>query len=249
MFPIRDHNPSQKTPYVTYALIVVNIAVFLLTLPAMSDNRESMNLLYHWAMIPARISEGEAFYTLLTSAFLHGGAMHIFGNMLFLWIFGDNMEEHCGRVGFLAFYVACGVGSGLIHYLTAPYSTVPTVGASGAIAGVMGGYLLLFPKARVDVLFIFIIIFKIFPIPAWIMLGFWLGLQVVNGFGTDASVAGVAHWAHVGGFAIGFLLTLPGWLRLGGTGFWNRTHGHPDHEPVPYKLQRSSIPRVSRNRR
>jgi membrane associated rhomboid family serine protease len=131
--------------------------------------------------------------------------------MLFLWIFGDNLEEELGHGGFALFYLVCGIGASLAQVLADPVSAVPTVGASGAIAGVMGGYLLLFPKAKVDVLFIFVIFFKIFPIPAWIMLGIWFGLQLVSGSTIDTSNGGVAYWAHAGGFIIGFLYMIPAW--------------------------------------
>lgn len=151
-----------------------------------------------------------------------------------------------GHVGFLAFYLASGVLAGLAHTLSAQGSFVPTVGASGAIAGVMGGYLLLFPKARVDVLVIIVIIFKVFPVPAWLMLGLWFGLQLLNSVGADPNAGGVAYWAHAGGFVVGLVLTLPLWLRLGGPAFWARTHGHPPHPEARYDPSR--IPVVRRRR-
>ena len=137
--------------------------------------------------------------------FLHAGWMHLGGNMLFLWIFGDNLEEEMGHLGFLIFYLACGAAAGLAQALPDPGALTPMVGASGAIAGVMGGYLLLFPKARVDVLFIFIIFFRIFAIPAWIVLGIWLALQIFSGVATPTDAGGVAYWAHVGGFVAGLV--------------------------------------------
>jgi len=248
MFPIRDHNPSEKTPFVTYVLIAANVLIFVSYWNLFNDERALARFWFDWALLPENISDGRGYYTLVTSTFLHGGFMHLAGNMLFLWIFGDNLEEDLGHVGFLLFYLASGIGAGLIHVLAAPYSGVPTVGASGAIAGVMGGYLLLYPKARVDVLFIFIIFFKVFPVPAWVMLGIWFGLQLLNGAGTDAAVSGVAHWAHVGGFVIGFILVIPFWLKRGGTEFWSRTKGKPDHPEAKYKFSESSIPKVTRRR-
>ena len=248
MFPIRDHNPSTRTPYVTYALIAANILVFLVTLPAMLDDLQMRRLLFEYALIPARLDQGQGYHTLLTSVFMHGGFWHIAGNMLFLWIFGDNLEEDFGHIGFAAFYLASGIGAGLVHVFASPGSMVPTVGASGAIAGVMGGYLLMYPKAKVDVLFIFVVIFKIFPIPAWIMLGLWFALQVFNGAGSDPSLGGVAYWAHAGGFIVGAVLTLPVFLTRGGMAFWQRTHGHPPHPDAEYKYVRSNIPRVGRRR-
>ncbi|MDF0603122.1 rhomboid family intramembrane serine protease [Psychromarinibacter sp. C21-152] len=249
MFPIRDHNPSSQTPVVCYLLIAANVLIFLGTLPAMSDDFSARAFLIDWALIPARLADGGGYYTLVSSMFLHGGFLHIAGNMLFLWIFGDNLEEDFGHLGFLIFYLASGIGAGLIHFLMAPWSVVPTVGASGAIAGVMGGYLLMYPKARVDVLFIFIVFFKVFPVPAWIMLGIWFALQLFNGVGADPSMGGVAYWAHAGGFVVGLALTVPLFFRRGGPAFWNRTHGHPDHPEAQYRLERSHVPRVTRRRK
>ena len=248
MFPLRDHNPSGRTPYVTWLLIAINVIVFASYAAKFTDNQAISAFFGSYALIPARISSGDGYYTVVTSMFLHGGFMHIAGNMLFLWIFGDNMEDEMGHLGFLGFYLASGIGAALAQFAVAPLSTVPMVGASGAIAGVMGGYLLLFPKARVDILFIFIVFFKVVPVPAWIMLGVWFGLQFINGIAADLNAGGVAYWAHAGGFIVGFLLTLPLFRRLGGIAFWNRTDGHPDHPPAQYPLSRSNIPRVGRRR-
>ncbi len=246
MFPIRDHNPSLRTPFVTYALIAVNIAVFLAYWPLLSDEIAITRFFDSWAMIPVRVSNGQDIHTLFTSMFLHGGLMHLGGNMLFLWIFGDNLEDELGHLGFLLFYLASGVGADIAQLMAAPGSPIPTVGASGAIAGVMGGYLLLFPKARVDVLIIFIVFFRIFPLPAWAMLIFWFGLQLFSGAAADITLGGVAYWAHAGGFVIGFLLVVPAWLKRGGPAYWQRTHGHPPHPEARYR--RSSIPSVRRRR-
>ena len=244
MFPIRDHNPSTRTPYVTLTLIGLNVAVFLLGLVLFQSERALNQLYFDYAMIPLRISNGEGYTGLLTSIFLHGGFMHLAGNMLFLWIFGDNLEDEMGHVPFLVFYLVCGIGASLMQLASAPLSPVPTVGASGAIAGVMGGYLLLFPKAKVDIFIFFIVFFRILPLPAWIMLAVWFALQLFNGFGTDASGGGIAYWAHAGGFVIGFLGTLPLWLRRGAMRFWDRTEGHPPHPEARYG--RSTIPIVRR---
>ncbi|MFQ6548680.1 rhomboid family intramembrane serine protease [Aestuariibius sp. 2305UL40-4] len=242
MFPIRDHNPSQNVPWVTYGLIAANILIFLSYAGLFNDPPRLNALFWDWALIPARVSEGEALSGFLTSIFLHGGVMHLAGNMLFLWVFGDNLEDEMGALGFLIFYLACGVAAGLAQYLAEPFTPIPMVGASGAIAGVMGGYLLLFPRAKVDILFIFIVIFRIIPVPAWIMLALWFGLQVLRGVGADTGSGGVAYWAHAGGFVIGALLAIPLWLRLGGPRFWVRTHGHPPHPDATYR--RSSVPVV-----
>jgi len=244
MFPIRDHNPSSRTPYVTYALIAINIAVFLSYYPFATNQAALASVFANWAMVPQEISSGQDLYTLVTSLFLHAGWMHLAGNMLFLWIFGDNLEDMLGHAAFALFYLASGLGADLAHWAADPGSAVPTVGASGAIAGVMGGYLLLFPKARIDILLILIIFFKVFSVPAWLMLGLWFAFQVVNGYGTDITGGGVAYWAHAGGFVLGFLLVIPVWLRLGGTGFWSRNHGQPPHPEAKYVLTKTRIPKV-----
>ena len=244
MFPIRDHNPSTRTPYVTLTLIGLNIAIFLAGLALFSSDQATERLYFDYAMIPLRISNGEGYLGLLTSIFLHGGFMHLAGNMLFLWIFGDNLEEEMGHMPFLLFYLVCGIGAGLMQLASDPSSPVPTVGASGAIAGVMGGYLLLFPRAKVDVFIFFVVFFRIIPLPAWVMLGLWFLLQLFNGFSVDTSGGGVAYWAHAGGFVIGLLGTLPLWLRRGAARYWNRTDGHPPHPETHYG--RSSIPIVRR---
>lgn len=244
MFPIRDHNPSGRTPVITYALIAVNIAVFLsywLTVP--SDYALAV-FFNRWGLIPGAVVQGYQVESVLTSMFLHGGWMHLAGNMLFLWIFGDNMEDEMGHLPFLVFYLCAGLAAAALQVAADPMSPIPMVGASGAIAGVMGGYLLLFPRAKVDVLFIFVIIFRIFPIPAWIVLGVWVGVQMFNGAVTPTDGGGVAYLAHVGGFIGGLVLTVPVWLRRGGFVFWQRTHGTPPHPEAEYSISRSSVPRV-----
>jgi len=248
MFPIRDHNPSRQTPYVTYALIAINVVVFVSYWSLFADQRALQLFFYDWAMTPALVSQQGTYATLFTSMFLHGGLMHLAGNMLFLYIFGDNLEDEMGHAGYALFYVASGLGAGLAHLISAPYSQVPTVGASGAIAGVMGGYLLLFPKARVDVLLIFIFFVKLIPVPAWLMLAIWFGLQLFSGIGSDPTGGGVAYWAHAGGFVIGLILTVPVFLKRGGPAFWDRTDGEPPHAPAKYQFRRSDIPRVRRRK-
>lgn len=249
MFPIRDHNPSSRTPFVTYLLIVANVLVFFIEAPLLDNPRALLAFLTDWALVPGWISNGGSWHPLVTSMFLHGGWMHLLGNMLFLWIFGDNLEDMMGHWRYLLFYLACGIGAGLAHVAAAPASMIPTVGASGAIAGVLGGYLLLFPRARVDVLIIFIVFFRVFSVPAYVMLGLWFGLQLFNGFATDPDGGGVAYWAHAGGFVFGLVFTLPFWLRRGGAGFWRQNHGQPPHPEASYRLRQSSIPRVRRRRR
>ncbi len=227
--------------------MAANILVFV-SYWGMMDNPQLINKLFsEYAMIPARITDGGGFETVLSSMFLHGGIMHLAGNMLFLWIFGDNLEDEMGHLLFLAFYLASGIGAGLIHIISSPYSVVPTVGASGAIAGVMGGYLLLFPKARVDILLILIVYFRVFSIPAFVMLGVWLGMQFLGSLSSDPDQGGVAYWAHTGGFLVGLVLTLPLWLRRGGPAFWTRTEGHPPHPEPDYRFSATRIPRAGRS--
>ncbi|MEM8577627.1 MAG: rhomboid family intramembrane serine protease [Pseudomonadota bacterium] len=244
MLPIRDHNPSGRTPYVTYLLMAANILIFLGYVGLFNDARALNMLFAEWAMIPARLSASDGYYTLVTSQFLHGGWLHLGGNMLFLWIFGDNIEDEMGHGPYLLFYLASGVAAALAQYAFEPFSRVPMVGASGAIAGVMGAYLLMFPKARVDILLILVIIFRIFPIPAWIMLMVWFGMQFFGGLATPTEAGGVAYWAHAGGFIAGLLMVVPLWLRRGGPGFWQRTDGQPPHPEASYALSR--VPKVRR---
>ena len=246
LFPIRDHNPSGRVPYVTYLLLAVNVLVFLSYAGVMQNERLINGIFYTWAMIPARISAGDGAYTLVTSMFMHGGLLHLIGNMLFLYIFGDNIEDTLGHWRFLGFYLAAGILAGFAQLLTEPYSQVPMVGASGAIAGIMGAYLLLFPKAKVDVMLVLIVFFRIIPIPAWIMLAVWFAMQFAGGIGSEAGTGGVAYWAHAGGFVAGMLLVLPIWIARGGPKFWDLTHGTPPHPEARYRFVQSRIPKVRR---
>lgn len=245
MFPIRDHNPSTRVPYVTYMLIAANILVFLSTWHLESSPRALLELYANYALVPRFLTEGYGYTGLVTTIFLHGGVMHLAGNMLFLFIFGDNLEDRMGHALYALFYLACGAGAGLAQYLSEPFSTVPTIGASGAIAGVMGGYLLLFPKARVDILLFLIVIIRVIPVPAWLMLALWFAMQVIGGWSAPAAEGGVAYWAHAGGFLIGIVLAIPTWLWLGGPRFWAVTHGHPPHRATRYRSV-TRIPRIPR---
>lgn len=249
MFPIRDHNPSGRTPVITWALIAVNVLVFLGYAPLFDSPRALQAVFFRWAMIPAAVSQGEMLHGIVTSMFLHGGWLHLGMNMLFLWIFGDNIEDALGHVGFLGYYLAGGVAAALAQYLAAPMSTTPMLGASGAIAAVMGGYLIMYPRARVDVLLIILFFIRIISLPAWVILGIWFALQLVSGAGAEPGAGGVAYWAHAGGFAAGVALILPVWLARGGSGRWRRHHGAPPHPRARYRVQRSTVPTVRRRRR
>ncbi len=213
--PLKDLNPSRTYPFVNVTLILANIAVFIyeLGLEATLSHRAYEALLLSYSTVPARFPafvSGHAsfevsFAPLVTSMFLHYGFLHIAGNMLFLWIFGDNVEDFFGHIAYLFFYLVCGVGAGLLHVLFNLHSSIPAVGASGAISGVMGAYILLHPRARVLTL---VFIFPL-PVPAVIFLGLWYVMQFVSGInalGGGAS-GGVAWWAHIGGFLLGMLLT------------------------------------------
>jgi len=200
VIPLRDVIPSRTTPYVTTTLVALNVLVFLYQFslgPALD------RFVYSFALIPAQFS----WFTVFTSMFMHGGLLHVGGNMLYLWIFGDNVEDRMGHGRFLAFYLLCGVAAALGQTFTAPDSTVPMVGASGAIAGVMGAYFVLFPHSRIVTLLPFIFI-QIIEVPAVFFLGIWFLMQFLSGVGSIAAsgsrpVGGVAFWAHIAGFAAG----------------------------------------------
>jgi len=249
MIPIRDHNPATRRPWVTQALIALNVAVFAATLPLYADDRALMAFFDGYAIIPGAITAGTKLGGLFTSMFLHGGLMHLLGNMLFLWIFGDNVEDQLGHGRYALFYLAAGLGAGAIQVLADPSSQIPVVGASGAIAGVMGGYLLMFPRARIDILIFLIVIVRILPVPAWMMLGLWFAMQIAGGSIADTATGGVAYWAHAGGFLAGIALMLPHWRRRGGPDFWRRTHGAPAHPAARYRFIRSDMPAVPRTRK
>jgi membrane associated rhomboid family serine protease len=210
MFPIHDTIPSSSRPVVTLALIGVNVLVFLyqLTLPEAALER----FLQHFAFFPVAFFEApllswERWQPVLTSMFLHGGFMHILGNMWYLWLFGDNVEDALGHGRFLLFYLLCGIAAAVTHALTNPSSAIPTVGASGAISGVMGAYMLFFPYSRIITIVPLFITWLSVAVPAYIFLGFWAVLQVYNGMLLSAeNMGGVAWWAHVGGFLAGMLL-------------------------------------------
>lgn len=209
--PIKDLNPRTRPPVVTVLLIAANVAVFLYTI--MLPPRAGEALVYEFSMVPARIPQMlsghgisfvQAFFPFLTSMFLHSGPLHLAGNMLFLWVFGDNIEDYLGHFEYLLFYIVCGVGAGLTHTLVNLHSTLPALGASGAISGVMGAYLVLYPRARVlTLIFVFLV-----PVPAVIVLGWWFILQFLGGLDSLGlrTAGGVAWFAHIGGFLLGMFL-------------------------------------------
>ncbi len=218
MLPLSDHNPRSTTPVVNYLLIAVNVWVFLWEL-SFGPNLE--RALYVMAFIPARFWYAP-FYpanwlTILLSMFLHGGWLHIGGNMLYLWIFGDNIEDRLGHFKYLVFYLVCGFLATMTHAVVNAASTVPSIGASGAIAGVLGADVILFPRQRVTTLIPIFFYPLIRDIPAILVLGFWFVLQLFAGVGSigpEQQGAGVAYFAHIGGFIAGMILiVLMGGLR------------------------------------
>jgi membrane associated rhomboid family serine protease len=245
MFPIRDNVPRRTTPFVTWAIIAVNAAVFLfeLTLPPAALEQ----LFYLFGIVPARFTHPEwaawigfpidNYWPFLTSMFLHGGWLHVIGNMWALWIFGDNVEDRMGHGRFLVFYVLTGLIAGATHWLTNPNSTLPTVGASGAVAGILGAYFFLFPRAQIVAMFPLFFWPLFFELPAVTYLMVWFFSQVFAGTLSGLSpddVGGVAVWAHVGGFVAGAVLhrlfVLP--RRLAGRIF----------QPDEYGIERAWIP-------
>jgi membrane associated rhomboid family serine protease len=212
MIPIHDTLRSSTYPVVTHALIGVNLAVFLFQ---MTLGPELERFVYFYGLVPARYSVpriaayfslGQQLFALLSFMFLHGGFWHLLGNMWSLYIFGDNVEDHLGPLRYLGFYLLCGLVSGLTHILLNLGSNVPTIGASGAIAGVMGAYFLLHPRARILTLIPIFFIPYFIEIPAFFFLGVWLLLQFLNAAGSQAGMTGIAWWAHIGGFIGGMLL-------------------------------------------
>lgn len=218
LVPLRDDNPIRCTPFVVYGLIGLNLAMFMvrITLSPQGQNQ----LFRDWGMVPAQITASfqghleaplHAWVTLLSSPFLHGGFFHLGGNLLYLWIFGRSLEDQLGHLKFLIFYLGCGVLAGLTQWAMDPTATMPTIGASGAIAGVMGAYLRRFPKTQILVLLPLIILFTTIRIPALVFLGIWFAQQAIFSLATlsdqvNLGSSGVAYWAHSGGFIFGLML-------------------------------------------
>ncbi len=216
MIPIRDTIPRRHFPFAVFTLIAINVYVFIRELALPKDATEQF--IYLFGLVPARFTHAawaarvgfppHDYWPFLTTMFLHGGWLHIIGNMWVLWIFGDNVEDRMGPFRFLVFYLICGLAAGVTHVLTNPASTVPAVGASGAIAGVMAAYLVLYPRARILAMFPILFYPVFFYVPAFIYLGFWILIQFFSGtlaIATQREVSGIAWWAHVGGFAAGIL--------------------------------------------
>ena len=232
MFPISDDNPTLHTPWMTYVILAAMFAFWILIQGAGLDETQLAASVCNLGMVPAELLHTRPigypvplgngltclvddnsinWLTPLTSMFLHGGWGHILGNALFFWVFGNNIEDSMGPGRFLAFYLICGLIAAAAHVFTQPGSPVPTVGASGAISGILGAYLVLYPRARVNILFFFFIFIRVIPVPAWAALLWWFGWQVIAALPSLSSMrpeisGGVAVWAHIGGFLAGVLL-------------------------------------------
>jgi membrane associated rhomboid family serine protease len=226
LIPLRDDNPTLLTPVITIALIAVNVLVWLYFQGAGMTPDVLADSVCRFGTIPAELTGHTAGYggvqlapdmppcefgglrwsSLITSMFMHGGWLHLIGNMWFLWLFGNNVEDSMGHLRFLLFYMLTGLAGAGAHVLTAGDSLVPTVGASGAISGVMGAYLVLYPRIKIETLFILFIFIRIIPIPAWFVLGEWFAVQLLSGTLAPGVGGGVAFWAHVGGFVAGAVL-------------------------------------------
>lgn len=232
MFPISDNHPTLRTPLMTYAILAGMVGAWFY-LQGAGLNEESMAVsVCNLGMVPGELTRmapvGTAvplgrgmacvvdndpinLVTPFTSMFLHGGWLHLLGNMMFFWVFGNNVEDSMGRMRFLLFYLICGLAGSIAHIMVQPASPLPTVGASGAISGVLGAYLILYPKIRINMLFVFVIFWKVIAIPAWLVLILWFAWQVISGLPELMAVrpevsSGVAVWAHIGGFLAGVVL-------------------------------------------
>jgi membrane associated rhomboid family serine protease len=216
MLPLRDKNPAPITPWVVYGVVGANVTIFLFEYGMGQDRL--VQFLYQYGLVPSHVTaalrgEGgllrQAVIPAFTSMFLHGGWAHLLGNMWFLFVFGDNVEGRLGRLPFLGFYLFCGLAAAAVQYALAPGSDLPTIGASGAIAGVLGAYVVCWPRARVLTLVPLFVLFYFVELPAVVVLGFWIVIQFLQGaasLGVRFAHGGVAYGAHVGGFIIGALL-------------------------------------------
>ena len=238
MIPIRDAIRSRTFPVINVVIIVLNVLAFLWQL---SQGPQLKEALYLYGIVPFRYSDPELstqftrfqqYLPFLTSMFLHGGFLHIIGNMWFLYIFGDNIEDRLGHIRYLIFYLLCGVTAGLVHLYTNWDSKIPTIGASGAISGVMGAYLLLYPRSKILTLIPIFLFIQFIEIPAFIFLGYWLLIQLFSASLTPRNVGGIAFWAHIGGFIAGLLfIKIFDWIPR--TGLTNGFRQHTERHRTP----------------
>ncbi|KXB05158.1 hypothetical protein AKJ49_01365 [candidate division MSBL1 archaeon SCGC-AAA382A03] len=216
-FPLKDENPTERTPILTISLVVVNLVLFVLTLFYLPSDQSILGALiygsenpivFEYGMKPINIIHGEQLYTIFTSMFLHGNLFHVLSNIWFLWIFGDNIEDLFGRKKFLIIFFLSGIFASLAHALFNPNSPIPTVGASGAVAGILGAYVVKYPKANIVTIFIFFFFIQFFRIPSFVFIGIWIIMQLLSATVStlgNVSVT-VAYWAHIGGFIAGAIL-------------------------------------------
>ena len=208
MFPLKDDNPTQNTPFATIFIIALCVTIFIyqLSLTEISNSE----FIYSYGMKPASLFSNNnlvsSIITVFSSMFMHGGFFHLAGNMLFLWIYGNNIEDAMGTVKFILFYFTCGIAAALLQAFITPYSNIPMIGASGAVSGVLSAYFLLFPRAKVSTLVILFFFITVIRIPAGILISIWFVTQLFNAYQTDPSSPGVAWYAHIGGFLMGAIL-------------------------------------------
>ena len=202
LFPYKDDNPSVLYPFTTYTIIGLNVSVFLLQFYIAGNNQDlARSIIFEFGLVPNRFN----IINVMTSMFLHGGIYHIVGNMWFLYIFGDNIESILGHIRFIYFYIFCGAGAAFLQFIVEPASSIPMVGASGAISGVLGAYMIKFPKAKVHVIAVVIFFITTFVVPAQVVLGVWFLMQLSGGLGSLGidTTGGIAWFAHIGGFICG----------------------------------------------
>jgi membrane associated rhomboid family serine protease len=207
MFPLKDDNPTQTKPVITIALISFCVIIFLFQYSI--NELQNYQFISKYGMVPQDLFyNGKVFefFTICSSMFLHGGILHLLGNMLFLWIYGNNIEDSMGHTKFFFFYILCGIAAALTQALIAPFSDIPMIGASGAVAGILSAYLLLFPRAKVSTLVFIFFFITVIRIPAGILILIWLSTQLINANLIDPNSPGVAWFAHIGGFCMGALL-------------------------------------------
>ena len=214
MFPLWDEMPTRKIPVITIILIIINVLAYYYQVFVVNDN---LQFIYAYGLVPLQITRGvdifpygpsPVYLTLFSSMFMHGSFVHLFGNMLYLWIFGNNIEDYLGKLIFTLFYIFCGIFAAAIQILISPYSTTPMIGASGAVAGILGAYFILFPRSRITTLIFFGFFIRLIKMPAIFVLGLWIIFQLFYGLSNlslEAANSGVAWFAHIGGFVGGIL--------------------------------------------
>jgi membrane associated rhomboid family serine protease len=252
--PFKDDNPHTITPYVNYSVIAACVLVYLWQFSLGPQGGQAAvyvfgftpGLLFGDAQLDPRLPEVPQLMTVFSSMFMHGGFMHLGGNMLYLWIFGDNIEASLGHMRYLAFYLVCGVIAAFSHGLAAPLTDIPMVGASGAVSGILGAYLVLHPRANIRVFVVLIIFFTVINLPAFIVLGFWFGGQLLSSMTADPSAPGVAFLAHIGGFVAGALLVF--FFKKRGVSAFDKPRSRAfaaEHRPIRVR-RGGSVPRTGK---